>query len=176
MSNGECPHVWRMVHVVPGFIITEKCFHCNCVSTYFSAEQLPPFEEYREKEHFWNMVESAQSITFDLECERCGVLVTFQELLGVMLCTGCDGLCQVDVIRRELESERTWIYVAFGFLPIDKRQQLRQDKYAILETYFNQRRRSRRTSIKIVSHELIRDIATCYAEVIKDVDMLSLTA
>ena len=176
MANGECPHVWRMVHVHPGFIITEKCFHCNTVSTYFSAEQLPPFEEYRENEHFWNMVESAQSITFDLECDSCGRLVAYRQLLGMMLCTGCDPLCQVDVLRRELEAERTWIYVAFGFLPSDKRQQLTGEQYAILETYFNQRRQSRRSRIKVVSHDMIRNVATCYAEVMKDVDMLTLTA
>ncbi len=175
MIQQETSHTWEMVNVVPGFIITEKCFHCEKISTYFSNEDRPPFEEYREDQHFWNVMESAQSISFDLTCTTCGSFIQYKELLGMMMCTGCDENCEVDRIRRTLEPELTWIYVAFGFLPIKERKQLSPEQFAILEEYYNQRRKSSRSKIKIVSHELIKNISTCYAEVIKDVDMLSLT-
>jgi hypothetical protein len=76
----------------------------------------------------------------------------------------------------ELAKEKTWIYVAFGYLPIDEKKQLTQEKIEILEEYFNQRRTSTKSKIKIVSHELIGDITNCYGEVIMDTNLLTLTA
>ena len=88
---------------------------------------------------------------------------------------GCDETCEIEVMMRELESERTWIYIAYGYLPLDEKKQLSPEKIAILEAYFNQRRTSSSSRIKIVSHGGIKNIATCYAEIIRDMDMLSLT-
>ena len=175
MQNENCSHQWEMVNVVYGHIITEKCFHCDKVSTYFSAELKPSLDEYREGEHYWNVMETAQSFRFDLKCTACGRVEQFDDLMGLMMCTGCDEKCEVDVLRRKLEPEQTWIYVAFGFLPAKERKQLAPEKVTILEDYFNNRRKSSKSKIKIVSNEMVKSLATCYAEMIKDVDMLSLT-
>ncbi|MFH1159953.1 MAG: hypothetical protein V1733_03275 [bacterium] len=175
MQKTTCKHLWEMIHIQPGFIITENCFRCNKTSTYFSFDQSPPLEEYREGEHFWNVVESAQSIQFDLQCTQCGEIVQFNELSGLMMCTGCDEKCAIDKLMKELEKDRVWVYVAFGFFPVSERKQLSPEKISILEEYFNQRRKSSRSRIKIVSSEPIDSISTCFAEVIKDVGMLSLT-
>ena len=48
----KCSHQWEMANVSYGFIITEKCFHCEKIATYFTFEQKPPLEEYREGEIF----------------------------------------------------------------------------------------------------------------------------
>ncbi len=168
-------HLWQMVNVQYGFMTTERCFHCDKVVTYFSSEHKPPLEEYRDGDHFWNVMETAQSIRFDLQCTECGTLVELKELMGLMLCTGCDEKCRVDALMKKHEPERTWIYVAFGFLPIDETEQLSKEKIAVLEDYFNQRRKSSTSRIKIVSHEMVKSYATCYAEVIRDLDLLSLT-
>jgi hypothetical protein len=170
-----CSHTWEMENVKHGFIITEKCFHCDKISTYFSYEPKPPLEEYREGDHFWNVMESAQSIQFDLKCTKCGILEEFEELMGLMMCTGCNDKCEVDVLMKKYESERTWIYVAFGFLPSQERKKLSKEKISILEDYFNQRRKSTRSRIKIVSDEFVENYATCYAQVIRDLDLLSLS-
>lgn len=175
MQRDKCSHAWQMVNVVYGQIITEKCFHCEKLSTYFTTEMKPPLEEYREGEHFWNVMETAQSFRFDLKCSKCGLLVPYGDLMGLMLCSGCDETCEVDIDRKKLEAERAWVYVAFGFLPVAERRQLSQEKIVILEDYFNQRRKSVTSRIKIVSHEKVKNFATCYAEVIKDVELLSLT-
>ena len=175
MQEESCAHLWEMINIQPGFIITEKCSHCSKISTYFSFEERPPLEEYRDGEHFWNVVESAQSIRFDLLCSQCGTLAQFEELSGLLMCTGCDEECGVDKLMSELSKKRTWVYVAFGFLPLDEKQQLSEEKITILENYFNQRRKSSFSKIKIISNEMIKNISTCYAEVIKDVGMLSLT-
>lgn len=170
-------HRWEMVNVQYGFITTEKCFHCDKVVTYFSSEDKPPLEEYREGEHFWNVMETAQSIRFDLKCTQCGTLVELKELMGLMMCTGCDEKCAVDVLAKKLEPERTWVYVAFGFLPRDERKQLSKEKISVLEDYFNRRRKSSESGsrIKIVDYGMLKNYATCYAEIIRDLDLLSLT-
>jgi len=174
MKEENCDHQWEMINVQTGLIITENCFKCDKTSTYFCLEQYPPLEEYREGDHFWNVMESAQTIRFDLQCKRCGAVKPYHELAGLMMCTGCDEHCKVDHIRRELEKDRTWIYVAFGFLPEDEVEQLNEEKISILEDYFNQRRKSSKSRIKIVSSELISEIKNCYAHLIKDVGMLDL--
>ena len=174
MQTQECQHQWTMINVQNGFIITENCFRCHKTSTYFSYEDKPPLEEYREGEHFWNVMQSAQTIRYDLACIKCDAVVPFGELLGLMMCTGCDENCKVDQLRRTLEKDRTWVYVAFGFLPVEEVLQLSDYKISVLEEYFNQRRKSSTSKIRIVSSELISDIKNCYADIIKDVGMLDL--
>jgi hypothetical protein len=175
MTTRECEHVWKMIHVAYGYIITEKCSKCEVISTYFTFEERPPLEEYREGDHFWNVVESAQSFRFDFQCEQCGQIVKFDELMGLLMCTGCDKECQVAKLQEGLEKERTWVYVAFGFLPKAGHRQLPAEKIAMLEDFFNRRRNSAESRIKIVSQELVADYSLCYGKVIKDVNMLCLT-
>ncbi len=174
MENVNCSHRWTIVHIKTGFIVTENCFHCNKTSTSFCAEDNPPLEEHKEGDHYWNVMETAQSIQFDLECDRCHKVVDFSELAGLMLCTGCDENCPVEKVRSKLEKDHVWIYVACGFLPIKEAKPLSKEKISILEDYFNQRRKSSKSSIKIISYKLVKDLKRCYGEIIKDVGMLSL--
>lgn len=175
MQEEKCVHQWEMVNVKYGFMITEKCFHCDKIATFFSSKEKPPLEEYREGDHFWNVVESAQSFQFDLKCSTCGHVEEYDDLMGLMMCTGCDENCEVNILMKKLEPERTWVYVAFGFQPSDEGKQLSKEKIAFLEDYFNQRRKSSKSRIKIVSHQMVKNYATCYAEVIRDLHLLSLT-
>jgi len=175
MTAKGCSHTWKMINVAYGHIITEKCSKCYIVSTYFSFEDRPPLEEHREGDHFWNVMESAQSFRFDFQCTRCSQIVHFDELMGLLMCTGCDKNCEAEKIQQSHEKERTWVYVAFGFLPIADHKQLSREQIAMLEDFFNQRRKSADSRIKIVSQELVPDFSLCYGAVIKDVNMLSLT-
>jgi hypothetical protein len=175
MNATTCRHQWDMIDTTYGFLVTEKCFHCGMISTEFSLDPTPPLEEYREGDHTWNLVESAQTIRYNLNCRSCGLRVDLKGLLGLMVCTGCDPVCEVDGLRRRFEPERRWVYVAFGFLPEEKHVQLTDEKIAALEEYINQLRRSRTSSIKIVPGRMVSKIQNCYGEVIKDTDMLSLT-
>jgi hypothetical protein len=139
-------------------------------------EDNPPLEEHREGDHFWNVMESAQSIQFDLECDSCHTVASFKELAGLMLCPGCEEKCKIDQYRKEFEKDHIWVYIACGFLPVEEAKQLSQEKIFILEEYFNQRRKSTNSGIKIISYEMIESLKNCHAEVIKDVGMLSLRA
>jgi hypothetical protein len=176
MKEQNCLHQWTMINIRPGFIITESCYKCQKISCYFSNDEKPPLEEYRDGDHFWNVMQSAQTFRFELECTACHIIVQYDELLGLMMCTGCDENCKVEHLRKELEKERTWVYVAYGFLPVNEVKRLGQEKIAILEEYFNQRRKTSKSKIKIVSYEMISNVENCYAEVIKDVGLLSLKA
>lgn len=173
MQEESCKHLWEITNVKPCFIITETCFKCKKISNYFSFEEKPHIEEYRDGKHFWNVIGHAQSIRFDLQCQKCRKLVKLEELAGLMMCTSCEENCKVYSLMRKLEKERTWVYVAFGFLPFDERKQLDKEQISVLEDYFNQRRQSSTSKIKIVSAGLIDNFDLCYGNIIKDVDMLS---
>jgi len=172
MVGNKCSHVWEMVNVASGLIVIKKCFHCGKVSTCFCFHNKPPLEASHEDAHFWNFVEDDASFHFDLKCSKCGTLVKFDELVGLMTCKGCDETCEVDILRRKLEPEGIQVCIALGCRPIDERKQLGSEKVAILQKYFDEQCKSLKNKIKVVSHELVKSIDKCYAEVIKDVDTL----
>lgn len=175
MQNPSCKHQWEMVNIRPGYILTETCHKCQLVSSYFSFEDYPPFEEYKDGEHFWNVMDSAQSVSFDLICKECNTLVSFNELSSLMLCTGCREDCRVNDLLLEYSSQNTALYVAFGFKPVNEKKQLSTDQIQVLEDYYNQIRKSSGTSIKIVPSDIINDMDLCEGEHIMDRYLLSLT-
>ncbi len=172
MQKEICSHLWEMINVASGLVVMKKCFHCARVSTCFVFHNKPPLEPCHEGKHFWNFMESEPSFHFDLKCNKCGTLVKLDELLGLMLCTGCDETCEVDIIRRKLEPEHVCVYIALGYRPVGERKQLPQEKISVLQDFFSQQCKSLKSKIKIVSHEMIKSIETCYAEMFKDAEML----
>jgi hypothetical protein len=171
----ECQHQWQMINIQFGFVVFEKCYHCNGLRTYFTIEDTPILgDKYREGSHYWSRVENAQSFRFDLQCTKCNHLEKFEDLMGLLYCTGCLPDCEVEILRKKYEAEKTWVLVAFGFLPEAQEQPIPSYKLDILTDYFNQRRDTTRSRIKIVSFNLIEDLSRCKGEFIHDVGMLSL--
>jgi hypothetical protein len=171
-----CPHSWEMRNVQSGFVVFEKCFHCNSARTYFTKEAIAIFgDEYREGDHFWHRVENAQSFRFDLRCSACGTTEQFDDLMGLLYCTGCQSDCRLEVLRKRLEAERTYLILASGFLsessPTPK--QVSMLKLAELTRYFNRRRDTSRSKIAIVPFDLEGGFAGCNGEFLHDVGMLS---
>lgn len=170
----ECQHHWAMTNVEFGFVVFEKCFHCNSLETHFTSEANPILgDKYRDGDCFWSVVENAQSMRFDLQCSKCEQITKFNDLMGFLHCTGCLDNCKVELLRRKYEAERTWIMVAFGFLHKQKKPLFPQQKLDILTDYFNQRRDISRSRIKILSYELIEDFSHCRGDFIHDVGMLA---
>ena len=170
----KCLHQWTMTNIQFGFVVFEKCFHCNSLGTYFSLENTPILgDKYREGDCYWSRVENAQSFRFDLRCDLCGREEKFDDLMGFMHCSGCPADCEVETIQKKYEQEKTWVLVAFGFINKDQRRPLPQEKIDILTDYYNQRRDTTRSRIKIVSFDLIRDLSLCRGDFIHDVGMLS---
>jgi protein-arginine kinase activator protein McsA len=174
MAQESCNHEWKMINVHLGYVVTEKCYHCSNERNYFTLEDNPPFEEYREGVHLWNIMGTSQTKRFDLVCEKCNQAVKLQELYGLMMCTGCDKECPAGKLQASLEPERTWVYVAFGFLPLNERKQLSKEQIKVIEEYFNQGLANSRSKIKIVPQSMVRDMNNCYGLVIKDDYMLDL--
>lgn len=170
----ECQHRWQMDNIKFGFLVFERCFHCHDLRTFFT-ENAPPAigDEYREGDCHWHCAENAQSISFDLRCTECGHIESFHDLMGLLHCTGCIPECRIDVIQKTLETEKTWLVVAFGFLPREEEKPYPEEKIDILTDYFNQRRDTSRSKIKVVSYDLINDISMCRGELIHDIGMLS---
>jgi hypothetical protein len=170
----QCQHQWEMVNVTFGFVVFEKCFHCQGLRTYFSREDIAFLgDKYREGDCYWSRVENAQSFQFDLRCAKCGRLEKYADLMGFLHCTGCLPDCPVEILRRKSEEERTGILVAFGFLPEAKNHPISGERLDMLTQYFNGRRDTRRSRIKIVPFSLIEDLSRCKGDFLHDVGMLS---
>jgi hypothetical protein len=170
----ECRHQWEMANIKFGFVVFEKCYHCNGLRTYFSVEDSPVLgDKYREGSCFWSRVENAQSFRFDVQCKACGHVEKYDNLMGLMHCTGCMADCEVDIIQRRLELEKTWVLVAFGFIDKKKAEPILPRKLEILTDHFNQHRDISRSKIKIISYDLIKDLSRCRGDFMHDVGMLS---
>lgn len=168
MNPEKCEHVWEMANVKRGLIVMKKCSHCNKVSTCFAAHREIPRGTSREGKHFWDYMESNPSFHFDLKCSKCDEIIGFDELVGIMVCTGCDETCEVDILRKKLVGEGSNVHIALGQRPLDERKALSVEKLAILQEYYHQQGKHLPNQVEIVSHEMIRDIDRCYAEVIEE--------
>jgi hypothetical protein len=162
-----------MIGVTHGLVVMKKCFHCGKVSTCFCPHDKLPLEGSHEDNHFWNFVEGDPAVHFDLKCGKCGKVVLMKELVGLMICTGCDPECQVDAVRREVEPQDVQVCIALGRRPIDERKQIPPEKAAAIQQYFDRRVQSGNTRTKVVSHHLVRSIERCYAKVIEDAEALA---
>jgi len=170
----DCQHTWEMTGITFGFVVFEKCFHCKDLRTFFTEEDHPYLGEgYREDDHYWNRMEAAQTFQFDLRCTRCSHQVSFRDLMGLLHCTGCLEDCPVNVRRLALEKDRTFVLVAFGFLPQALEKPIPEEKLDLLTEYFNSRRDTSRSKIKILPFTLIEDLPRCKGDFIHDIGMLS---
>ncbi len=176
MQKEKCSHLWEMINLTSGLVVMKKCFHCAKVSTCFTFHNKSPVEPCHEGEHFWNFMESDPSFHFDLKCSKCGTLVKLDELVGLMICTGCDETCQVDIIRRKLGPEYVRVCIALGHHPVDERKQLPREKFSVIEEYFSQQGKSLKSKIKIVSDEMVKSIENCYANVIESAETVFTTS
>ena len=159
-----------------GFVVFEKCFHCNGVRTYFTREGIAILgDEYREVDHFWHRVENAQSFRFDLRCSECSQSVPFDDLMGLLYCTSCSPDCRLELLRIKLETARSHLVLACGFLKEGKAKplQLAEEKLQLLSWYYNQRRDKTRSRIAIIPFDLEEGFSLCKGEFLHDVGMLT---
>jgi hypothetical protein len=163
-----------MTGVRDGFIVTEKCYHCNKMRVFFSYEDVPPKDEYKEGDHYWNYAGSAQSVKFDMECPQCGKTVSFEKLMGLMQCVGCHERCHLNMLSRICEAQNVWLYAALAYetgMEVD----LPVEHMEVLTAYFTSRLRTPGKKILVVPGSLRLDPDTCRGEMLRDVGMLSLT-
>jgi hypothetical protein len=167
-----CKHTWEMTNLRHGFAVFEKCSHCQNIRTYFSTTDT--WDEYREGDCTWSIVVNTQTVQFDLHCPLCDHTESYSDLLGLMTCTSCMENCEVERIQKRLESERTWVLVAFGNLPGAFSTPLPQHKLDILGDFFNQRRDISRSRFRFLPSNLISSVPLCRGDFILDIGGLSL--
>jgi hypothetical protein len=169
-----CQHQWKMSNIKYGFVAFDKCYHCGMLKTFFTESGSLSFDdEYRQGDHYFNRVENAQSFQFDLTCNLCGQTIPFRDLVGLFQCTSCMADCKVEILQKELAQEKTWLMVAFGLLPDSIKKPMPQEKLDVLTEYFNQRRDTSRSRMKIVDFNLIKDLSRCHGIFLLDIGLLS---
>jgi hypothetical protein len=171
MGN-ESTHKWSMINVKPGYIIYEDCFQTRAIRSFFSPGTVEVVEEYQEDGHFWKFAGSAQSIQFDMKNNETGEVVPFKELMGLLMCTGCDAACPLYSIEELGYKQNVWVYVALShYAPDQKKNKLPLEKIDILNEFFNERIRTPEKKILIVPHHLSLPPDKCYGEMIRDVGL-----
>ncbi len=64
----DCQLKWEIINIRFGFVVFEKCSHCNTFRTYFSQTDHPIMgDEYLEGEHTWRCMENALSLPTGLK-------------------------------------------------------------------------------------------------------------
>ena len=172
ISQTLCRHRWQMVDTADGMVVMKKCFHCAKVSTCFCFHRQPPLETCREDPHFWNFLEASPAFHFDLACTKCNLWVRLDELVALMVCTGCDPECPVDHERRKLAPGTGQVCIALGRRPIDERKQLPDAKIAVLGEFLRQQSHRLQSAIKLAYHDMVANIEKCDARILSRPEQL----
>jgi hypothetical protein len=113
MSGSKPDHRYVMVDVRPGYVIVEHEVFSKQMRSYFSAESVPPVEDYREGSQVWKFSGMAQSFQFDLRDCATGQVTKY---------------------------EKIWMYVAITHRPIETtRHAAWLEKLRLLNRYFGER-------------------------------------
>lgn len=167
--TAEGQNRYEMVNVQPGYVIVERDLFSRAVRSYFSAEPVPPKEEYREGNRIWKYSGMAQSFRFDVRDNDTGEIVKFRELLG-LLYYGC-AAADSDIYRIGdiAHDNRISIYVAITYESMDgSRINISEEKIRILNRLFNDRLRSRDKKILILPDLFNLYKAVSYGEIMID--------
>lgn len=134
---------FEMVNVRPGYVIVEKEVFSLACRSYFSAEPVPPKEEYWEGKQIWKSIGQAQSFRFDIQDHQTGALHTFDELLGLLYFASCPQDSDIYKIGEVAQDNRIFLYIAVTYEgPDGKRIELSPEKLHALNQAFNARLRT----------------------------------
>ena len=174
MPDKRCAHNWKMIDVQSGFIVTEKCFNTGEYVDYFSMEDVPPMQEYREGDKYWIVMGADQSIRFKLKCTKCNKEIKYDNLLGIMQCTACTPDCQLNILTKVAKENRIYVYAALCFqTKPNVVEYLTLEQLSALNKLYNARLARPNKKILIVSSSLRMLPKTCKGEIFKDVGLLS---
>jgi hypothetical protein len=101
-------------------------------------------------------------------------VVSFEELMGLMQCVGCDAACHLNILSQICEGQNIWVYAALSY-QAGEEIDLPVEKLAVITSHFTSRLRTPGKKILAVPGSLRKSPDTCRGEMMKDVGMLSLT-
>ena len=175
MTGPSCRHRWRMVRFRGGYLVSEGCFHCRGRISTFSEEPVPPIEDYREGDHFWSYLGSAQASRFDLRCDTCGKEVLLPDMMALMLCLKCNPACGVFQAGGADKNHKTWVYVALcANTSHSPGPCVGAEGVRALNEYFNQNLHDSSKKIIVVPCALRQSVDTCEGLVLADVGLTEL--
>jgi len=166
-----CAHDWSMCNLRHGYLVVEGCWECGGRSSFFSAEPVPPVDEYREGRHFWNYMGSFQTVKFDLECGACGRTVRLDDVNGLMLSDCQDSDCQVGALVAG-QGPNSLVYVAL--CPNSTHATGRcvgPEELDALTEYFNQNLQGLDRKVIVVPCRMCNSIDRCRGTMIADVGL-----
>jgi len=134
---------YEMVNVRPGYIIVEHEVFSRMMRSYFSTEEIPPIEEYREGPRIWKFSGMAQSFRFDLADSWTGELIPFDDLLGLVPHTACERDSDIFRLGEFAQEQRIWMYVAVSHRQVEPAAMGEWiDKLKALNRYYGERMRT----------------------------------
>lgn len=142
---------YELADIVPGFVVIERELKSGATRAYFSPDEVPPKESYREGDQVWHYAEAAQSFRFSVRNTADGQVTRFDELLG-LLYYGCLEPCAPLHVVGEMAHEiGISIYVAVAYAAPDGTPvQIAPAKLTLLNRAFNDRLRTPGKRILIV--------------------------
>jgi len=175
MSSEAQKHRYEMVNVQPGYVIVERDQVSRAMRSYFSAEPVPPKEDYREGKHIWKYAGMAQSFQFDVRDNKSGEVARFRELLGLLFYACCDPKSNLYRIGDLAHDNKISIYVAITYEGSDGTPlSISPDKIAILNKMYNERLRSKDKKILILPDWFDLYRAMTYGEIMIDFGLTSM--
>ncbi len=140
MDGSRPDHRYLMVNVRPGYVIVEHEVFSKQMRSYFSADSVPPVEDYREGAQIWKFSGMAQSFQFDLRDCSTGQVTKYDDLLGLVPYSACAADSDIHRLGELAQAEKIWIYVAITHRPVDTTRQAGWlEKLRLLNRYFGER-------------------------------------
>ena len=172
MTKASCRHRWALANIRHGYLVIEGCFHCRRRISFFSAEPVPPIDDYMEGDHFWSHLGDFQASKFDLRCGKCSTEIPLTDVMALMLCMRCDPECGAYQAGEQGSVKKNWVYVALcADTSHAKGECLPEAGLQALNAYFNAGLHDPAKRIVIVPCGLRKSVDTCQGVVLADVGL-----
>lgn len=173
MSEEKCTHRWEVADLRNGYLVVEGCFHCGGRLSFFSAEPVPPVDEYREGEHFWAYMGGYQASRFNLACRKCDEKRELSEVMALMMCMACDPECEVAKLMKR-EAGKVWAYVALCANTSHEKHCVPQEQVEALTEYYNQSRSPGGKRIVVLPCQMRKSADKCHGIILADTGLTEL--
>ena len=161
-----------MANIRHGYLVIEGCFHCRRRISFFSAEPVPPIDDYQEGDHFWSHLGDFQASRFDLRCPKCSTTVPLDQVMALLLCMRCNPECGVYRAGESGPGRKTWVYAALCADTSHTREEcVPETGLQALNEYFNAGLHDPGKLIRIVPCNLRKSVDTCQGVVLADVGL-----
>ncbi len=167
--------LYEMTNVQFGHVMIEHDIRSRAVQAYFSADAVPPREEYRDGAHFWKHSGMAQSFRFDVRNTVTGQVTSFKELFGLLYFARAKEDSELYKIGDIAQDQNISIYVAMTDEGANgKPVQLSADKLRVLNALYNDRLRTAGKKILILPDIFDLHRQMSYGEIMIDFGLTSL--